>query len=134
MDLTKLLNWEYLFHPYPIGFSWPMRLGLLIIFIAMIAWAIYSRQRMNKSHHLRRKVWQKFESWGWTSGLIGLTLIYFREVRAIYLSSRGWLLIWLILSLIWLVFIIKYLKTKVPAKESLAKQKEEFNKWLPRQK
>ena len=36
--------------------------------------------------------------------------------------------------IIWLVFIIKFAKTKIPNKEEREKKEQEFDKWLPKQK
>lgn len=132
MDLNKLFDLSYLFQTFPVsGFSWPMRIILLALFVGAIALAIYARSKM-KEKGLRKKVWQKLEVWGWTSGLLGLFLMFLREVRALYISSRGYLLIFLVLMLVWLVFIIKFAKTKVPDKEELDRKEKEFDKWLPK--
>ncbi len=133
MDLSKLTNFHYLFSPYPeMGFSWLMRIILLLIFVSSIVLAVISSRQNKRALGPIKKVWKKWQIWGWTVGIIGLLFILFREVNAIYLSSRGWLLIWLLVAFIWAIFIIVYWKRKVPAKEKLIKAQEEFNKWLPK--
>lgn len=133
MDLSKLTNLHYLFSPYPdMGFSWLMRSILLITFVGAIVLALLSGRQNKKALGPIKKVWKKWQVWGWTVGLMGLLLIIFREVNAIYLSSRGWLLTWLLVATIWAIFIIIYWKRKVPAKKKLLQEQEEFNKWLPR--
>ncbi len=133
MDLSKLTNIHYLFSPYPdLGFSWLMRIVLLLIFLGAIALALLSARQNKKALGPIKKVWKKWQIWGWTTGVIGLFLIFFREVNAIYLSSRGYLLIWLLTAAIWAMFIIIYWKRKVPAKKKLIQEQEEFNKWLPK--
>ena len=131
MNLEKLFDLSYMFNSFPpAGFSWPIRIVLLVIFIGSILLALYShKQILKKGPH--KKLWQKIQVWSWTNGVMGLVFIYLREVRAIYLSARGWLLIFIIIMLIWLVFIIKFAKTKIPDKEALEKQEQEFDKWLP---
>lgn len=133
MDLNKLTNFHYLFSPYPdMGFSWLMRIVLLVIFLGAIALALLSARQNKKALGPIKKVWKKWQVWGWTTGAIGLLLIFFREVNAIYLSSRGYLLIWLVAVAIWAILIIIYWKKKVPAKKKLIQEQEEFNKWLPK--
>lgn len=135
MDLTKLFHWSYLFSRFPAaGFSWPMRIILLVIFIGSIVLAVLAQLKHKKAHGLIKNVWYKLQLWGWTTGIVGLSLFYFREVRAIYISARGWLLLFLLLELIWMVFIIRYWKTKIPQKEEMIKKQKEFDKWLPKRK
>ena len=131
MNLDKLFDISYMFYRFPpAGFSWPIRIVLLIVFIGSMLLALYAAKKIQQKD-LRKKVWQKIQIWGWTNGIIGLVFIYFREVRAIYLSARGWLFIFIIVMLIWLAFIIKFAKTKIPDKEALEKKQQEFDKWLP---
>ena len=134
MNLEKLFDLSYMFYRFPpAGFSWPFRILLLLIFVGSIILAIYSKKQ-TKQKGLNRKVWQKIEVWAWTNGIVGLVFVYFREVRALYLSARGWLFIFIIIMLIWLAFIIKFAKTKIPNKEEQARKEREFDKWLPKQK
>lgn len=134
MNLEKLLNFSYLFDRFPpAGFSWPLRIVLLIIFMGSIILAFYAHKKIGQKD-LRKKLWQKIQAWSWTNGLVGLVFVYFREVRALYLSARGWLLLFIIIMLIWLIFIIIFAKTKLPNKEEIARKEQEFNKWLPKQK
>ncbi|MBU1202561.1 hypothetical protein KKH39_00730 [Patescibacteria group bacterium] len=135
MDLSKFFNLSYLFNRFPeAGFSWPMRITLLIIFLGAIVLAIFAQLKYKKSAGLLKNVWYKLQVWGWTTGIIGLTFFYFREVRAIYISARGWLLLFLLIELIWLVYIIKYWQTKIPQKEQIIQKEKEFDKWLPKKK
>lgn len=134
MDLQKLLNLSYMFDRFPpAGFSWPLRIVLLVLFIGSIVLALYANKQIAKKD-LRKKLWQKIQVWGWTNGILGLFFVIMREVRAIYLSSRGWLLLFIIIMIVWLAFIIKFAKTKLPDKEELIKKQEEFDKWLPKRK
>ncbi|MDP2812303.1 MAG: hypothetical protein Q8O32_01290 [bacterium] len=134
MDLTKLFSTAYLFERFPVGgFSWIFRIILLALFIGAIVIAILGQKKLKNSGPIK-KFWQKMILWGWTTGLIGLLLVLFRELRAIYLSARFWLFLWLVISFLWLVFNIIYLKRKVPAKEEIIKKQAEFNRWLPKQK
>jgi|GEM_PF-2154794 hypothetical protein len=135
MNLDKLLDWSYLFYRLPpAGFSWGMRIFLLIIFIGALILAIMAGIKYSKKQPIVRKFWRKIQVWGWSTSLMGLLLFYFREVRAIYLSSRAWMFIWLIIALVWLVFIIVYLFRVIPKKQEAKKSQEDFDKWLPKKK
>jgi len=135
MDLNKLFSLSYLFERYPPGgFSWPLRITLLVIFIAALGLAFYAGRRRKISVGNFKKLWAKIQVWAWTTGLAGLFFVYLREVRALYLSARIWLLLWLLLMFIWAILIIKYWKKEIPAKEERQKQEAEFNRWLPKKK
>ena len=95
--------------------------------------AILGQKKVKNSGPVR-KFWQKMILWGWTSGLVGLLLVLFRELRAIYLSARFWLFLWILIMIVWLILNLIYLKRKVPAKEELIKQQKEFSRWLPKKK
>ena len=134
MNLEKLFDLAYMFNRFPpAGFSWPIRIALLLIFVGSIILALYAQKKINEKG-LSKKLWQKIQVWGWTNGLVGLLFVFFREVKTIYLGSRGWLLIFIIIMLIWLAFIIKFAKTKIPNKEAQDKKKQEVDKWLPKRK
>lgn len=134
MDFTKLLDTRYLFQIYPpAGFDWPTRILLLVIFLGAIALAIYADKKI-KHAGIFKKVWQKTQVWGWSSGIFGLIIMSFREVGAIYLSQRFWLLLWLLIIFLWLAYILYYWKKVIPRKEALKQKSAEYNKWLPKKK
>lgn len=135
MDITKLLDMNYLFHPYPLaGFSWPFRIFLLVVFLGAIIFAIITSKKKQTAPSITRKGWYKLQVWGWSTGVVGLLLMFFREIRVIYFSSRGYLLLWFLIIIVWLIFIFVYWKKTIPDKAKREKEAEEFNKWLPKKK
>lgn len=135
MDFTKLIDLDYLFYRLPpAGFSWPFRIVLLVIFVGCMLLAIFSRQKAKTSPGILKLAWRKMQTWAWSVGIVGLLLMGFREVRAIYLGSRAWLLLWLLISLAWLVTILIYWKKEIPKKQEYIKAQEEYNRWLPKRK
>jgi len=135
MNIAKLFDWSYLTHSYVTkGFSWPMRIILLIIFIGVLIFAWQTATKIKKTTSSHKRLWEKLQIWSWFTGLLGLLLMFFREVRTIYLGSRIWLLLLLIIVLIWLLFIIYYWKITIPLKEQSRASKNDFDKWLPKKK
>ncbi len=135
MNLEKLINFSYLFHRYPPGgFSWPIRIVLVVLFGGALIMAIYSGLKTKKVSGHAKKLWYKLQVWGWTVGLIGFLLFYFREVRALYLGARIYLLAWLVITVVWLLLMLILHKKNTPNKEEIVKKKEEYEKWLPQQK
>lgn len=134
MNLMKLFDWHYLVAPYALtGFSWPMRIFLLILFFGSLVAALWATNQIKHAEG-PKSPWKKLQLWGFSTGLLGLLLMFFREVRAVYLGSRIWLLLWLIVVIIWLGFILYYWKIKLPLKIKDQKEKAEFEKWLPKKK
>lgn len=134
MNLGKLFDWHYLTAPYALtGLSWPMRIILVIFFAAAVIAAIYAGKQIKAGLGFR-KLWLKIQTWGFSIGIIGFLLIFFREVKAVYLGSRLWLLLLLLVAIIWLGFIIRYWKIQVPLQAKLRQEKTEFEKWLPKKK
>ena len=135
MNLEKLINLNYLFERYIIdGFSLPIKSFLIIIFIISIIIAIISGKKLKNNPGIMKKLYNKLQNWGWTTGLIGFLLFFFREVNTIYLGSRIWMIILLISSFIWILTIFKYYKKEIPKRKKNKKEKEAFNKYLPKQK
>lgn len=135
MDFSKLFNLEYLFLPRNYeGFSLPFLIGLLAFFGLSIVWAIWSGMKKNKAGAVYKRAWGKWQIWGWTNGITGLLLVGFREANAIYLGSRIWLFLWLLIALIWLLTIIKFMIKDLPAQRKEREKEKEFQKWLPNSK
>lgn len=135
MDLTNLLHWWYLIERYPqAGFSWPMRIVLLIIFIGSILAALHAFNQL-RNKVAPKSLWIRLQTWGWASGLVGIILMIFRETRAIYLASRLWLLLWILIVFIWLGYII-YFKIKIlpTMKKHDEVDQETYGKYLPHKK
>lgn len=135
MDLNKLFDLNYLFQRYTFeGFSWPVKIALLIFFVGAIALAVLAYYKKKSSSGPVKKAWSRIILWGWTTGIVGLLMVFFREARTLYLGSRGYLLIFLLAIFIWLVWIIYKSKKEVPDKEAIEKRQNEYEKWLPGRK
>jgi hypothetical protein len=135
MNFKQFLDLHYLFNKYPpVGFSNSLRITLWMVFILLIIIAILAGRKSQKLSGAPKKAWRKLQIWGWISGPVGLLLIICRELGAIYITARFWLLLWLLITIIWLIFIILYRLRKVPSQEKLKKEQAEFSKWLPRKK
>lgn len=134
MNLGKLFDWQYLTAPYALtGLSWPMRIILMLFFTAAIILAVQATIKLKNNTDFKN-LWKKLQAWGFYIGSVGWLLIFFREVRAVYLGSRIWLLIWLIFALVWLVMIIRYWKIQIPLQTKTRQERAEFEKWLPKKK
>lgn len=135
MNLAKLFDWSYLTHRYAVeNLSWWTLSILIIIFGAALIAAILVTKKLKDKNVGARKFLTKIQIWGFSSSIVGAFLIFFRQVRALYLSSRILLLLWLIVVLVWLGFLIYEWKVILPKKKQDQKSQEEFTKWLPKKK
>jgi hypothetical protein len=135
MDLTKLLDWNYLFRAYTFDtLSTPFRIALYGFCVLSIVAAIFAQRQLVKNSGIIKKWNKKIVSFGWSVGLVGLLFLLFRETRALYLGSRLWLLLWLLGSLVWLIYLTIYKLVTVPKLQKQKQASAEFNKWLPKAK
>lgn len=135
MNLEKLIDLTYLLERYPrLGFSLPIKLFLIILFVGAIVIAIKAGKELKNNPGIMKNVYDRLQNWGWTTGLLGFLLFFFREVRTIYLGSRILMLILLISSFIWIFRIIRYYKKEIPKKKELKKERQEYGKYLPKRK
>jgi len=135
MDLTKLLDWTYLFRAYTFDeLSTPFRIALYGACILAIVAAVIAQRQLSKNSGAIKKWNKKIVSFGWTVGLVGLLFLLFRETRALYLGARLWLLLWLLGSLAWIIYLTIYKLTTIPKLQKEKIASAEFNKWLPKAK
>lgn len=135
MNVEKFFHWSYLWQRYtPIGFSWPMRILLLVFFVGTICLAVWFHRKIKNSQGPKKTLAKKIRAWGFSTGIMGLLLLFFRETQAAYLASRLLLLAWLIIIAVWLITILIYWLKDLPKKQAALAAQAEFNKWLPQNK
>jgi len=103
------------------------------IYLALFVLAlICSWWRKRKSVNvLYKKFFQKTANFLFTFSIVGLLLLFFRYQLIPYLGMRGWTMLWWLASIVWLVFVFKYLLIDLPKKKKEQQLKEEFEKYLP---
>jgi len=76
----------------------------------------------------------KFGTLFLASGFLGL-LFYFFSYEQIYLfGARFWFLVIGITFLVWLGYIIRYIKKTVPKEKAKIAEREKFEKYMPKKK
>lgn len=112
-DMTPLFN--YLF------------IGAILFFItaSAVAWMMKNRKKNSYT-----RLWEKLFTFFSTNLFIGLVIMFFNYEQIPFLSARFWFLIWGAGILIWIGYILKYLKT-IPEKRKINEEKKEFNKYIP---
>ena len=127
--MQNLLTWRFWFNLRPeplLPIFFNLFLGFLILLLLI---SIITGIKKNQKS-LYKIFWKKFYNFSVSILVIGSLLLFFNYERAIFLSSRFWLLIWLIIMLLWLIPIIKQLKL-IPEKQKKLLEEQEFKKYLP---
>lgn len=86
---------------------------------------------IKKKDWLLYKAWQRFFSLFLTMGVLGALYTFFAYERAVLLSARFLLLIWLVVFLSWLFFDFYYLLIKIPKIKKNIQEKKKFQQYLP---
>lgn len=110
---------------------------LVIIFVLMFLMGMVLRAvraRQKKEDAYVREMFRRMASLLTTMGVLGIVLGFlgFENVR--FLGGRFWYPIWLIATLVWAFFIIRYVKKQVPLMKAREKEREEKYKYIPKPK
>lgn len=135
MNLEKLLNWNYLFQAYTTEpLSNLTRVFLYGFCVLAIVIAILTQRQLAKNPGVKKVLFKKIITSAWTISIVGLLFLFFRESLALYLGARLWLLLWLLGSAIWIVYLLIYYFRTIPRLKKQHEDNKEFNKWLPKTK
>jgi len=128
--MQNLINWNYWFSLHPEALT-PLAQRLFIGFIILLAVICLLTTLVKNRSGLYRGFLKKIYSFCFSNAVIGLFFLFFNYELIPFLSARFWLGFWLILMIIWLIFILKYLR-QVPAIKKKIVAEKELNKYLPK--
>ncbi|OGY44548.1 MAG: hypothetical protein A3J62_01100 [Candidatus Buchananbacteria bacterium RIFCSPHIGHO2_02_FULL_38_8] len=129
--LQYFFNLKHLFNLRPAAMQTRAVIILAIIFALFIVAAIISKFLTRTKDSLKAKGYKKFFHLFSTIAALGYVYLFFAWQGAILLSARFWLLILLIITIVWTVFILKYLLKDAPQKRKEINQKRQFEKYIP---
>ncbi|MFH1404668.1 MAG: hypothetical protein ABIH21_01050 [Patescibacteria group bacterium] len=66
-----------------------------------------------------------------TMGILGLLLSFFGYERVRFFGARLWYPIWVIVSLVWVAYIVKVIKKDIPLLRKKEKERIEREKYMP---
>jgi hypothetical protein len=105
---------------------------LAITFGLLIVFGLANRLTMTKiKDNLKIKGLKKFFKLGLTMGILGYLYLFFAWQGIVLLAARFWLVVWLIITLVWFGFIVRYLLIAVPKMRQEIEQKRKFEKYIP---
>lgn len=133
--MDQLLTLSYYFAPYPnpnFQFSKITLAICALILVAGIA-LIFFRKKMGSS---KQQKWIRLYGKRLVNmGILGLALLFFREVGIPYFSMRIWWVVWLILLIAFSVLAVKHaIKAKNQVTVVKPKAEDPRTKYLPKRK
>lgn len=127
--MTNLLTFSYWFNLRPETLIAPGQ-KLFIGFIILLAVLALVVSLMKRRGGLYRGFFKRLYGFCLSNSLIGLILLFFNYEMVPFFSARFWLAIWAIIMIVWLVYILKSLKT-IPIQKKNREQAKELKKYLP---
>jgi len=106
---------------------------LMIIISLAFKFTAYLHNKQKKPY-LIVTFWNKMANFTFWMACLEILYYFFRYERVMLLSSRFWMLLWLITFLTWGGFILYYRFKKIPQIMSEKVQKNDFEKYLPKKK
>ncbi len=130
--LKYFFNLNHLFSLRPGAMHLKALIILAVFFGLFIILGLSSRIMTTKiKDGLKIKAWRRLYYLSLSMGIIGLVYLFFAWQGVVLLAARFWLLIWLVTTLIWLGFIMKYLFLETPKLRREIEEKRKFAKYIP---
>lgn len=134
IDFSRIFSFNYIF-----GLTLPpfaqntakffyLFLGVCLV-LALSSRFIVHQQEKDKNVPLR-KLWQKLTTFFASLSIAGLLLLFFRQQQIYFLSMPLFLYLWLIGALVWLIFIIRWVMTKMKRTQREIEEKKERERYL----
>lgn len=127
--MSILISPTFWFNLRPGSMSSLSRNIFIALIIALIIGAIVAFVTKRKKTSYRR-FFSSIYNFCLTNAIIGLMLLFFNYEIVPFFSAYFWYLIWLIVSIIWLVNILRALKKSLKNKKDQAGP-DEIKKYLP---
>ena len=105
------------------------------VFVAFFILGISGRIVVDRrgGDRYKREIGSRISTLLVTMGLLGVIIFFFSFEEIQLLGARFWYPVWIITTLVWTFFLIRYIKRVVPAKRAHEEQLREQGKYLPQQ-
>ena len=127
--MTNFLTLNYWFNLQPEALL-PLAQKSLMWLVIILAAAALVIALIKNTGGIYRGFLKRLYSFCLTNALIGLLLIFFNYETVPFFSARFWLGLWALIMLIWLIVILKKLKT-IPVIKKQKEQEQALKKYLP---
>lgn len=137
MNLVNLLKPSLWFNVNPgplLPSSEKIIIAVIVIMLALAAAGSFFGKRKKDLDKVKAILARKLSRMFFWLGLILAILLFFAREGVPILGMRLWFLLLLLGAFVWLFFIARYAVAEIPKVEKLKKEKERFNKYLPKKK
>ena len=107
-----------------------IELFVTIVAVLIALTVLFAILKFRSKKSIYNKIVRSFYNLFLTNAIVGIFLLFFSFEQIPFLSSRFWLIIWLITNLVWLVFIGKRFLVLPKIKTEREKEKE-YKKYIP---
>ncbi|TAL50623.1 hypothetical protein EPN81_02380 [Patescibacteria group bacterium] len=105
--------------------------GLFVLFLILgiIGRIVVDRRGGDR---YKREVGSRVSTLLVTMGILGVILFFFSFEGIQLFGARFWYPIWMIATIVWVFFLVRYMKRDVPVKRAREEMLKEQGKYLPR--
>ncbi len=105
------------------------------LFVLFLVFGIIGRIVVDRKgdDRYKRDVGSRISSLLVTMGLLGVILFFFSFEGIQLFGARFWYPLWVLATLVWVFFLVRYVKRDIPAKREREERLREQGKYLPRQ-
>ena len=120
----------------PLGFSPAFEQSFFFLFAAFIILGSVSRimARHQKEDRFMVKAYRHLGRMFLTMGILGMIWFFFTFEQIYFFGARFWFLVWLIGLVVWIWWIVKYVRVTVPMLRQQGAQKAKENQYMPKKK
>jgi len=136
IDVSPMTHLDFWTNLQPAALSTVFERGFFFLFALLIIFGSLSRilSRSRKDDYLLVKAYRYLGQLLLTMGVLGMLWFFFSFEEIYFFGARFWFLVWLLVSLAWLGWIIRYVKVTVPRMRQMGAAKKDSNKYLPKKK
>lgn len=138
MDINRFFDLIYWFslEPQIMSLRGAILLGSFFAFfilLKVLGKIVFLRYKKDLSAPERRLM-SKAESMLLTMGFAGVAWVFFAYQGLPILSARFWFLVWIVSFILWAYTLMHYALVALPEEIKKIKEKERFNRYLPKKK
>lgn len=128
--MKNLLTLDYWFNLAPAAFI-PLAQKLFVGFVVALAAAALIIAILKSQSGIYRGFFKRLYSFCLANSIIGLLFLFINYEAVPFFSARFWLGLWGLTMIIWIIPLIKRLKS-IPQKKREKEQEKELKKYLPK--
>ena len=104
------------------------------VFVLFLVFGIIGRIVVDRSgeDRYKREIGSRVSTLLVTMGILGVSLFFFSFEGIQLFGARFWYPIWIVATIVWAFFLVRYMKRDVPAKRAREESLREQGKYLPR--